>query len=953
MRTLGVAIVAIGIIGLGSISATGEPGVRMEDDRIVLETTHLVYAVGTDGLNQAFQDQRTSQNYLDTGDPGHFMSVQKDGQWIGSTAVELTRGFLYVTFGDSGIWAKIHVRTLPNYLTLELTVVNDHTITSFELAHLPLRLTKYIGQSLTSCRDDEYAAAVIALNIETNSYPTRGERAVLIGHADREVRLEGAKIAVLGCPTKSLLDIIEQIEIENGLPHPTLGGVWARKSPEQMKSLLYVDVSEDTADAMIDYALAGGFGYIVLYRHVWCASQGSYLINRENFPRGEAGLTAVSDKIHAAGLKFGMHNLDMIVAKDDPLVHPVPDPGFLVYPDRRRILATDIGPTDNFIPTTTSPGGLLAREDKSIYHGRDLRIGDEIIVYAALQTTEPFGFTGCTRGAHGTVAAAHPAGAAIDNFAEFIYAYYRPDLKSDLYDRIVRAEAAALDRFEFDYIYPDGIGQNTSCYPEWPRWYIRSILAFKLYHYTRREVLFAHGPISSYAWHVLTQGNTVDCVQNGIIEHFNRSLAEAVHCIADLLPFDLGWFGYFTSSLTGDATRPREMEYAWCKALAYGAPISLNTYKSILDGNGRTREIFSIIKNWEELKLAGYFPERIREQLKEPGQEFTLEQKAKGKWQVRPVTYAPDKYVGKVDGQQNVWTFSNSHPAQPLRVFVQPKPQLTEYGDPANVVLLKPGPLNLYTTGPGPMGQPRQTPGLEYALRVAEEDSPGGRKSFDVSATNKGTKAAGWGCAEVILDGVKDLTRHRALGTWVKGDGSGAYLHFTIESGRTLARDYYVRLDFTGWKYVKMPESAKGEIYDFAFPFSTYFALGLMSFESVDRIYVFLTNLPAGATAKARFSRLEALQETPRTIHNPGLTVNGESITFPVTLEPDWYLEYQGDGPVRVFDPNGFTPAQVEPKGLAPTIRKGDNQVTFFCDQGQDHGETVKVTVITRGKPLR
>jgi len=440
MRRLGIAIIAAGITGLCSISAMGEPGGRAEDDRIVLETAHLVYAVGTDGLNQAFQDRLTHKNYLDMTDPGHFMSVQKDGQWIGSTAVEWDRGFLYVTFGDSGIWAKIHVRAFPNYLTLELTAVNAHTMTDIQLVRLPLKLTKYIGGSLTNCRDDEYAAAVIALNIETHCYPTRGEQVVLTGHADREVRLEETKIAVLGCPTESLLDIIEQIEIENGLPHPTIGGVWARKSPEQMKSLLYVDVSEDNADAMIDYALAGGFSYIVLYRHVWCASQGSYLINRENFPHGEAGLKAVSDKIHAAGLKFGMHNLDMIVAKHDPLVHPVPDPGLLVYPDRQRILAADIGPTDNFIPTTTSPAGLLAQGDKSMYHGRDLRIGDEIITYKDFQTTEPFGFTGCTRSAHGTVAAAHWANTVIDNLAEFIYSYYRPDLKSDLYDRIVRAE---------------------------------------------------------------------------------------------------------------------------------------------------------------------------------------------------------------------------------------------------------------------------------------------------------------------------------------------------------------------------------------------------------------------------------------------------------------------------------------------------------------------------------
>ena len=78
-----------------------------------------------------------------------------------------------------------------------------------------------------------------------------------------------------------------------------------------------------------------------------------------------------------------------------------------------------------------------------------------------------------------------------------------------------------------------------------------------------------------------------------------------------------------------------------------------------------------------------------------------------------------------------------------------------------------------------------------------------------------------------------------------------------------------------------------------------------------------------------------------------------KSITFPVTLDPDWDLEYEGDGPVRVFDPNGFTKAEVEPQGVVPTIRKGDNDVMFFCDQGQDQGQTAKIMFITRGKPLR
>ena len=116
---------------------------------------------------------------------------------------------------------------------------------------------------------------------------------------------------------------------------------------------------------------------------------------------------------------------------------------------------------------------------------------------------------------------------------------------------------------------------------------------------------------------------------------------------------------------------------------------------------------------------------------------------------------------------------------------------------------------------------------------------------------------------------------------------------------------------------------------------------------------VFITNLPPGATATAGFGRLEALKETPRVLHNPGLTIQGESITFPVRLEPDWYLEYEGGGPVRVFDPNGFTQAEVQPQGVVPTVRKGNNELTFICDRDRGQGETAKITLFTRGKPLK
>lgn len=967
------------LVGAFGATSTWAAGVRRTGDQIFLETDHVTYAIGRDGNNKSFTDIRTGKELLDA-DPVPFMFVARDGQWTPSTALEWAGGFLRVGFADTGIRATVHPRVFANYLTFELSAINDQRVSEIQLVRLPLMITQSIGSNLVHCRDSAHAAALIPLNMETHCYvaplkrsppgqipaamayagarshvgPKDGQQPVLIAHADRRLRLEGAKVAIVGCASGNLLDVIEQIEIENGLPHPTIDGVWARRSPELMKSLLYTDISEATADEVIAYAKAGGFTTVHINRPVWCASNGSYLINRENFPSGEAGLLAVSRKIHAAGLKFGMHNWEMVIHKHDPLVKPVPARGFLMYPDRQRILAADIGPDDTFIPTTTNPNGLLARGDKAVHYGRDLRIGDEIIIYGDLKRTKPYGFTGCLRGALGTRRVRHTKGDAIDNFAEFYWSYYKPDLQGELFDRIMRSEAALLEKFQVDYYYPDGAGENTNQYPPvLPDWYIRGLSAVKRFHYTRREVRFAHGATSNFAWHVLTQGNHSDSVQQGVMEHFNRSLAEAAHFRADLQPIDLGWLGYFTQNVTGPATRPREMAYAWSKALAYEAPISLSTDKARLDGNGRTGEIFALIRQWEELKVAGYFSQSVRDQLKQPNREFVLENTDAQQWQVRPVTYAPDHYVATTDGVQNTWTFHNQDSAQPLRVAIEPMPQLAAYGDPQNIALLEPGPLQLATTGAGPMWGPRAAAGMELQLTPDAEPAPGGGKAFQVTAANKGKQLQGWACAEVILGKKLQLAGHRALGAWVLGDSSGAYLHFTLESGRRSARDYYTRLDFSGWKYVQMYESAGGEIYDFQFPFSNYWALGIMDYEAVDRVYVFLTNLPPGKTAAAGFGRVEALRETPLPVVNPGLAVRGETIVFPVTLQPGWYLEYTGGDAVRVFDPNGFTKAEVRPRGRVPTIDSGKNPVSFFCDSGETSGQAVKVRFVTRGKPLR
>jgi len=908
----------------------------VESGRIELKTDGLIYVIGEDGMNRAITDRATGTEYLKAQSP--FMSIEKDGRRIQSSSVKLNQGVLSVKFGDSGVRAQVRVAVLPTFLIFELISLSDHSVSTVGLASLPLTLNKYVSTTLASCRNDQFAVAVVPLNLETHS---SSAKAVLTVEADIRVLLEGVKFALVGSPAGKLLDRIEKIELDYDLPHPTLGGVWARRAAEQERSYLFCDLKESTADAMIDFARAGGFGSIVVYSGVWNATRGSYGVNLANFPSGEAGLKEVSRKIHAAGLKFGMHNVDMVVDKTDPLVAPVPATGFMMYPDRRRELGTDIDPAATFLPTTSSTLGLLAKGDKSRFHGRDLLIGQEIITYDDLKTTAPFGFSGCHRGAHGTRPAAHPAGSPIENFSEFIGSY-QPDIQGDLYDRVSRAEAAALDKYGFDYIYPDGTGENLGVWPKGPAWYIYNLQISKLFRYTKREILWAHQPITDYSWHIFSRGNTTDFVSSGVIQHFDRvSIAGAKKSIAELQPFEFGWFGYLTSALDVQATRPREMEYAWSKAFAYQAAMSLETDKAILEGNGRTGEIFSRIKAWEELKRRTDIPQGLRDQLKTPGAEFELEKDSKGKWQILPVTYSADKYLAA----GGLWTFENPYQDQPLRVTVDAMPSLVGFGDGGNVPLLDPGqPLKRNTSGNGPLGNPlRQTEGLSFELKPEAD-------GFYVAATNKGSNPLGWGCAEIVLDGPRDLREHRALGVWVEGDGSGAYLHFVVEdASRWSVRDYYVRLDFKGRRYVEMREAAKGEVYDFGFPFSNYWAIRNIDFKTISRVYIFLTGVLPGKSVESRFGSLEGLREDLRPIENVKLTINGASVSFPVKLQTGWYFEYVGTGNARVLNENGFQQQSAKPEGpTTPIVRKGVNEIRFQCEGCGP----VKVTIATHGEPL-
>jgi hypothetical protein len=382
--------------------------------------------------------------------------------------------------------------------------------------------------------------------------------------------------------------------------------------------------------------------------------------------------------------------------------------------------------------------------------------------------------------------------------------------------------------------------------------------------------------------------------------------------------------------------------------------MSIETDLSALKANGRTNEIFALMKIWEDLKLKNHFSESALRRMKEKGTEFTLD---RDKWPnraARQVKYGPEQYVSNIDGIENKWTYRNTFDSQPLRISLKSMPRLADYGDPENKVLLRPGPLRFETSIQGPFGRGRNSEGTELNLSISKEQVKIGGQSFEVTALNDSENPDGWACVEIVLDEVHDMRGNRAIGTWVYGDGSGVPLHFVVEdAGRWAVRDWWVRLDFEGWKYVVIPEPAEGEVYGFNYPYSSYWSIRHINYSKMARVYVFLTNIPPKQSVRCFFTQLEALKERPSIIKNPKITVGRQSIMFPVNLETEHYLESMGGTNFRVFDSNGFTIAEKDAQNSVPTVQSGDNAIEFDCDFAEADGQAAKVEIITLGEPFR
>ena len=948
MRTL--AVVFLVVVVLSARAHSAETAETPESNAaIVLENDCIKLLIGPDGRNQGFIDKASGTDYCDKKSGPHFARVKQNGQVHYASAVTYENGRLDLTFGDSGVRAVVRPEIARRHMTLEVLALEGEGVEEFAILDVVLTLKGKL--------DEPFAGCALALNLQTNVPEIPGPNKRLRAMCYPRFGFKGAKVALIGCPQAELRDVMKEVVIEaEGLPHSTIGGPWALDAEVNRGSYLFDfgAVTEQTVDDWIEFVKGLGMNQIDF--HTGRSLRfGDYRPNPGLFPNGRASVKAVTDKLHAAGIAAGLHTYAFFIAKDTPYVTPVPDPR--LGKDATFTLAAPLTAEAVTVPVVESTEDMSTTTGFFVRNSVTLQVDDELITYTGISKESPYAFTGCTRGACGTRVTEHTQGAKVHHLKE-CFGLFTPDADSTLLAEVARNTAETFNECGFDMIYLDALDGEDILGGGANSWHYGSKFVFEIARRLEKSALFEMSTFHHHLWYVRAR--------MGAWDHPSRSHKRFidVHCAANrggarmFLPMNLGWWAVKVWSPGAHVTQieptfPDDIEYLMGKCLANDMGFALmGVNPGNIGGIPAYQRLAPIFRQYEELRHAGYFPESIKAEVRVPGDEFTLEQNADGNWQFRPVQYAKHKVQG-IDGSSNTWVMQNRFADQPLQLRIQALMAAAPYDSPDGVVIED-------FSAPDALNDRACQDGVTAALAASTAQVKTGAQSgcFTASSTRSDPNGA-WAKIGKVFEPPLNIANQQALGLWVHGDGQGELLNVQLRSPEhTTSRgigDHYIHVDFTGWRYFELLGPEGGRIQDYSWPYGGAYAIYRehVDYGQVKRLSLWYNNLPPGNEVTCCVGPIKALPLVQTKLINPTITIAGTTLTFPTEIESGCYLEFRSPADCKLYGPTGALLRDITPQGNVPTLKPGDNQVTFECETPDGVSARTYVTVISRGEPLQ
>ena len=834
---------------------------------------------------------------------------------------------------DSG---EVVLRITPRkrHFRIELAAVPEGSeLSFFEIAPATARDQGTMAGLLA---DETHGVCVRALNLDTNVRLLRGGQSIAATTYEAHGLGDGA-VALVAAERAQLLPILKEVVEAESMPKSEHGGPWAMESEDNRGSYLFAEVSEANADEWIELARRGGFTHI--HCHGWWTSLGHYEPRKSRFPDGMESLKRTVDRIHAAGLKVGIHTLTGCISPNDPWVTPVPDPRLAA--DASYTLAKELGAEDTEI-VLNEPFGNHDVVWSYSGNGNVVRIGQELIHYAEIAEDGRQVLRKCTRGAFKTTPAAHPAGATVDHLRQRYIAFY-PEQDSTLVDELAACVADVYNTCGMDQIYFDG----SEGMGDW-----RGIVVMRhaIFNRLKRPALTEASCWGHHNWWFHSRLGAWDHAKWAVKQFADRHIASAEeHRREDLLEPQLGWWALIGPSTISRGMFPEEAEYFVGKTMSIDAPMSIQGVNiGQRPPNARQNEYFTILGWYEGLRLARYFTPETCARLREPGREARLRQDADGVWRLRPLSTATHRAIA----MPSSWTVANPHGEQLLRCRIEALHAVEPYDSPRHAVVSDFASLDAF-------GKRRSAAGVSLDASLDTARAKIGPHSLRLVARNKGAeRTASWAQIGTSFRPYLSIQPGEALGLWVHGDGKGALLNVQLENPREHTHcfaEHYIDLDFTGWRYFEIPlrERSSDRYHDYKWPYYSQHGIfrNRLQQNVVSELNLYVNNIPAGEEVEILVSPIHALPIRAVPLGELSLTLNGgQPFALPDLPASGHYIEVDETAAGTVRDARGEILATFPLGPGWPRLRAGENVLQLAAATVEGYSARAEVTVLALGE---
>ena len=661
-------------------------------------------------------NNKGAKNYARMDNENALLAIRVNGklEYPKTAEFDENNSIITLTYPLNDVVAEVKIENKEAYLTLELL-----SLTQKEKVELVLwgpfqtNIKETVGETIGVVRNKDFSIGIQALNIRTlGGYPSseddstpsynifsttslvdiadslnilyRGHTALpkeygsslqaytrnrskdrvvaamnhekYVAPAYEDAGVVGSKIAIFGCAPELVLDVIEKIELTEGLPHPMLDGVWAKRAISASSAYLIQGFNSDNIDDAIELTQKAGLKY--LYQGGPFENWGHFDLHKKGFPDNWESMKMCVEKAEKAGLKVGAHTLSNFITTNDPYVTPVPDPRLAKVGSSTLVKAIDDKEKNIEIE---SPDFFNQMKNNSLHA---VVIGEEIIRYETVSEEKPWVLLNCERGAFDTNVASHSKGDKISKLADHGYKTFLTN--TDLSLEVSGKLAELYNQTGLKQISFDGLEGNAStgmgAYGE-------ALFVKNWYDNLNPEIkddyiMDASRP-GHYFWHMFTRMNWGEPWYAGFREsQTSYRLLNQDYFRRNFIPCMLGWFSM------RDNTSIEDIEWMLARSAAFDAGYSLVTSAGLVAKNGFGDQILEKIKQWEKARMSKAFSVEQKKRMEDIKAEFSLETVSDNSWNLIPfdVQRFEHKLIVRQPGEP-VWStfdFNNPYGQQPL-----------------------------------------------------------------------------------------------------------------------------------------------------------------------------------------------------------------------------------------------------------------------------------------------